>query len=329
MRNIRLLMGPGTLHSQGVDRMDMLRYGVWISGRQPLDGNALLTAVPEITEFAQVTVDDKNPYGIATFDDLRVLALRMNELARDPGVDGIVFVQGTNNIEENAYFLNLTVRTGKPLIVTGAQRPFTALSSDGPLNLLNAIRVAACDEARGKGVLVVTNGEINAARDVTKTDTYRLQTFRSRELGILGYADVDRIAFYRAPIRRQTADSVFDVSTVERMPRVDIIYVFTGVRADLAEAAVKLGARGLVIAGSGAGSTGDMRKILAEIVKQGVAVVRSARVGDGRVVRDDNWQEPGMIAADNLNPQKAAVLLALALTRTHDPDEIQKFFDEY
>jgi L-asparaginase len=329
MRSIRLLLGPGTLASQGVDRLDMLRYGVWISGRQPLDGHALLAAVPEIADFARVTVDDKNPHGIATFDDLRALALRMNELARDPDVDGIVFVQGTNTIEEGAYFLNLTVHTSKPVIVTGAQRPFTALSSDGPLNLLNAIRVAACDEARGKGVLVVTNGEINAARDVTKTDTYRLQTFRSRELGVLGYADVDRIAFYRAPIRRHTVNSVFDVSAVDHMPRVDVIYVFTGVRADLAEAAVKLGAKGLVIAGSGAGSAGDMRKPLAEIVKQGVAVVRSARVGDGRVVREDNWQEPGMIAADNLNPQKAAVLLALALTRTNDPDEIQKFFDEY
>lgn len=329
MRSIHLLLGPGTLPSQGVDRLDMLRYGAWISGRPMLDGHALLKAVPEIASFANVTVDAGNPYGIANFDELRTLALRMETLARDPSVDGIVYAQGTNSIEENAYFLNLTVHTGKPVIVTGAQRPFTALSTDGPLNLLNAVRVAACDDAKGKGVLVVTNGEINAARDVTKTDTYRLQTFRSRELGVLGYADVDRIDFYRAPVRRHTADSVFDVSDVKAMPRVDVIYVFTGVRADLAEAAVKLGAKGLVIAGSGAGSAGDMRKPLAELVRQGVVVVRSARVGDGRVVRDDNWQEPGMIAADNLNPQKAAVLLSLALTKTHDPDEIQKFFDAY
>jgi L-asparaginase len=329
MRSIHLLLGPGTLPSQGVDRLDMLRYGAWISGLKALDGDALLSAVPEIASFAHVTVDSGNPHAIATFDDLRALALRMETLARDPGVDGIVFVQGTNSLEENAYFLNLTVRTGKSIIVTGAQRPFTGLSSDGPLNLLNAIRVAACDEARGKGVLVVTNSEINAARDVTKTDTYRLQTFRSRELGILGYADLDRIEFYRAPLRRHTIDSVFDVSGVKEMPRVDVVYVLTGVRADLAEAAVKLGAKGLVIAGSGAGSTGEMRKPLVKLVEQGIAVVRSARVGDGRVVRDDNWQEPGMIAADNLNPQKAAVLLSLALTRTRDPDEIQKFFDTY
>jgi len=329
MRSVRLLIGPGTLPSQGVDRLDMLRYGVWISGRKPLDGHALLAAVPEIAAFATVTVDDGNPHPIGTPDDLKALALRVEALARAPDVDGIVFVQGTNSIEENAYFLNLTVRTGKPVVVTGAQRPFTALSSDGPLNLLNAVRVAACEEARGKGVLVVANGEINAARDVTKTDTYRLQTFRSRELGILGYADPDRIVFYRAPTRRHTTQSVFDLAGAGALPRVDIVYVTTGARADLAEAAVKLGAQGLVIAGSGAGSTGDMRKPLAELVKQGVAVVRSARVGDGRVIRDDNWQEPGMIAADNLSPQKAAVLLALALTRTRDPDAIQEFFDTY
>jgi len=329
MRSVHLLMGPGTLPSQGVDRLDMLRYSVWVSGRQPLNGHELLAAVPEIASFADVTVDGGNPYSISTYDDLRRIALRMEELARDPAVDGIVFVQGTNSIEEVAYFLNLTVHTDKPVIVTGAQRPFTALSSDGPLNLLNAIRVAACDAAKGKGVLVVTNGEINAARDVTKTDTYRLQTFSSRELGILGYADLDRIEFYRAPLRRHTKDSVFDLAKVEHLPRVDVIFAFTGAQADVAQAAVKLGAKGLVVASPGAGSTGDLRKPLAEIVKQGVPVVRAARVGLGRVVRDDNWQEPGMIAGDNLLPQKAAALLALALTRTNDPDTIQKWFDEY
>ena len=329
MRSIHLLLGHGTLPSQGVDRLDMLRYGTWISGKPLLNGHELLKAVPEIAQFANVVVDGANPHPMANFDDLKKLALHIEKLASDPSVDGVVFVQGTNSLEENAYFLNLTVRTHKPVIVTGAQRPFTGLSSDGPLNLLNAVRVAACDASCGKGVLVVTNSEINAARDVTKTDTYRLQTFRSRELGILGYADLDRIEFYRAPLRRHTAESVFDVTGVKEMPRVDVIYVLTGVRADLAEAAVKLGAKGLVIAGSGAGSTGEMRKPLARLVEQGIAVVRSARVGDGRVVRDDNWQEPGMIAADNLNPQKAAVLLSLALTRTRDPDEIQKFFDTY
>ena len=323
------MIGPGTLPGQGVDRMDMLRYAEWVSGRKPLTGNELLAALPEIGRIAKVEVDDKNPHPIDSAKALQAIAGRMELVARRPEVGGIVFVQGTNSIEETAYFLNLTVHADKPIVVTGAQRPFTALGSDGPLNLIDAIRVAASSEARGVGVLVVANSEINAARDVTKTNTYRLQTFRSRDLGILGYTDPDQIVFYRMPTRRHTINSEFDIANLERLPRVDVIYVFTGARADLANAAVNAGAQGLVIAGSGAGSTGEMRKELGKLAAQGVVIVRSSRVGDGRVVRDDNWQEPGMVAADNLSPHKAAWLLTLALTRTRDPDAIQRMFDEY
>lgn len=326
---IWLMIGPGTLPSQGVDRMDMLRYIELRSGRPPLKGHQLLAALPEIASLAKVEVDDGNPYAIGSADDLRAIALRIGLIAQRSDVGGIVFVQGTNSIEETAYFLNLTVHTDKPIVVTGAQRPFTALGSDGPLNLIDAIRVAGSSKAEGMGVLVVANSEINAARDVTKTNTYRLHTFRSRDLGILGYADSDNIVFYRKPTRRHTIDSEFDVTNVKHLPRVDIIYVFTGVRGDLAEAAVAAGARGLVIAGSGAGSANDMRKALAVLAARGIVVVRSSRVGEGRVVRDDNWQEPGMVAADNLSPHKAALLLTLALTRTRDPDAIQQMFDEY
>src|SRR6516165_3056632 len=176
------MIGPGTLPSQGIDRMDMMRYAVWISGRPPLTGHELIAALPEITRVAKVEVDDGNPYAIDSGNSLRALAARKQLVARRPEVSGIVFVQGTNSIEETAYFLNLTVRTDKPIVVTGAQRPFTALGSDGPLNLIDAIRVAASSKARGVGVLVVANSEINAARDVTKTNTYRPQTFRSRDL---------------------------------------------------------------------------------------------------------------------------------------------------
>ncbi len=326
---VRLLIGPGTLHSQGKDRLDLLRYNELLSGRPRLTGEQLLEAVPEIGRVARVEVDPGNPFEMATPANLKALALHVEAALQEPEVDGLVFVQGTNSIEETAYFLNLTVHTDKPVVVTGAQRPFTALSSDGALNLLNAIRVAGAPVARGQGVLVVTNDEINAARDVTKTHTYRLQTFRSRDLGVLGYADADRIVFYRAPTRRHTAASEFDLRGVEELPAVDVLYVHAAARPELARAAVELGARGLVIAGSGAGSTGPYREALAALVRDGVAVVRSARVGEGRVVRDDNWQEPGMVAADNLNPQKAALLLALALTRTRDPDEIQRMFYEY
>jgi L-asparaginase len=306
---IWLMIGPGTLPSQGVDRMDMLRYAAWVSGRPPLTGHELIAALPEITRIAKLEVDDGNPYAIDSGNNLRALAARMQLVARRPEIGGIVFIQGTNSIEETAYFLNLTVLTDKPVIVTGAQRPFTALSSDAQLNFYDAVRVAASDEA--------------------KTNTYRVHTFRSRDLGILGYADGDRVVFYRALTRRHTHHSEFDVDQIGDLPRVDIIYIFTGARSDLAHAAVQAGAQGLVIAGSGAGSTGEMRKELGKIAAQGTVVVRSARVGDGRVIRDDNWQEPGMVAADNLSPHKAAWLLALALTKTRDPDAIQRMFDEY
>jgi len=325
---IRLLIGPGTLPSQGSDRLDLLRYRK--SGQPRLSGQELLERVPEISVFARTQVDEANPHGIATVEDLRRLSLRMNELLARPDIDGLVFVQGTNSIEETAFFLNLTVRSTKPVVVTGAQRPFTGLSSDAPLNLLDSFRVAAHDESSGKGVLVVANGEINAARDVTKTSTYHLQTFRSRDLGLLGYAEADRVLYYRAPTRCHTRESEFDLASSGPLPRVDILYVSVSAEPGLAETALRLGAKGIVVAGSGAGSCGNLEEELAAIAAAGRAVVvRSSRVGEGRVIRDDNWQHPGMVAADNLSPQKAALLLALALTRTAEPDEIQRMFERY
>ncbi len=326
---IHLLIGPGTLTSQGRERLDLLRYGPWHSGRERLTGEAVLAALPEASRFARLIVDAGNPHEVATPDDLRRLALHIGSLAERDDVDGLILVQGTNALEETGYFLNLTVRTSKPIVITGAQRPFTALSTDGPMNLLDAIRTASAAEAAAKGVLVVTNGEINAARDVTKTSTYRVHTFRSRDLGVLGYVDADRVIFYRAPLRRHTADSEFDLGGIAAMPQVDILYVHAGARGTLAEAAVASGARGLVIAGTGGGSLGPIEDTVTALAAAGTLVVRASRVGEGRVIRDDNWQKPGMVAADNLSAHKAALLLSLALTRTSSPDEAQAIFDRY
>jgi L-asparaginase len=215
-------------------------------------------------------------------------------------------------------------------VVTGAQRPYNGLSTDGPINLLDAIRVACAPETRGKGAVVVTNGEINAARDVTKTNTYHLQTFRSRDLGVIGYADPDRIEYYRTPHRRHTTGSEFDVAAVASLPYVDVLYVHTGTRPGLADVLVERGAQGLVIAGTGAGAPGSLEPELREIVQgRRAVVVQSSRVGEGRVVAHNNWSAEGMVVADTLSPQKAALLLALALTRTSEPEEIQRMFDEY
>ncbi len=325
---IQLMIGPGTLPSVGKDRMDMLRYRV--SGIPRLTGQQLLAPLPEIDKIARVGVDAGNPWEIATHDDLRKIAVRVNELLRSPESDGVVFVQGTNTLEETAYFLSLTVHSSKPIVVTGAQRPYNALSTDGPINLVDAVRVACSPESRGKGAVVAFNGEINAARDVTKTNTYHLQTFRARDLGIIGYADPDKIEYYRTPHRRHTVDSEFNVEDVQSMPYVDILYIHTGSRRGVAEAMLQLGAKGLVVAGAGAGSPGNLDMELGEIVrKRSAVVVQSSRVGEGRVVRDNNWFEPGMVVADTLSPQKAALLLSLALLKTANPDEIQRVFDEY
>jgi L-asparaginase len=326
---VHLVMGPGTLPSQGRDRMDLTRYSEKLSGKPRLTGCQMLAALPEIAEIAQVHVDEHNPHEMARPDDLRKLGLHIDALIKRPDVDGVTWVQGTNSLEETAFFLNLVVHSDKPLTVVGAQRPFTAISTDAHLNLFNAIRVAASPAARGMGVLAVTNSEINAARDVTKTFTYQVQTFKSRDLGVLGYVDADRVVFYRAPVRRHTTTSEFDLTGVDQMPPVEIIYVHAGANPALARAAVQLGAKGLVIAGSGAGSMGHLRDEIVAVSGEGTLIVRSARVGEGRVLAAGNGHEPGIIAADNLNPQKAALLLSLAMTRTRKPDEIQAIFDAY
>jgi L-asparaginase len=325
---IHLMVGPGTLPSVGKDRMDLLRYR--LSGIPRLTGEQMLEPLPEIAKIARVDVDKGNPYGQASYDDLRKLALRAEEVLRSSDVDGLVYVQGTNTIEETSYFLSLTVHSDKPIVVTGAQRPFNGLSSDAQMNLLDAVRLACAPASRGKGALVAFNGEINAARDVTKTNTYHLQTFRTRDLGLLGYIDPDRIEFYRTPHRRHTINSEFNLSGVQTMPYVEVAYIHTGTRAGVANAMVGLGAKGIVLASVGAGAPNGLDKELIDIIKSGSAVVvQSSRVGEGRIVLGNNWHEAGMVVADNLSPQKAALLLTLALTKTSKLEEIQRMFDEY
>ncbi len=328
LRRVHLMTGAGTIPRNPAYRLEYLRYAT--TGEPRLTGTQMIERIPEVQKFARVTVESDEFIPYDQPKELKDLSLRISGRLADPAIAGVVFTHGTNTIEETAYFMNLTVRSEKPVVIVGAQRPFSTLSSDGPLNLLNAIRVAADPASRGKGTLVVLNDEINAARDVTKSNTYRVETFQARELGILGYADPDKVVFYRAPTRRHTIQSQFDLTQIGDLPRVSILYGHAGDDGELAKAAVAAGAKGLVIAGTGAGHTQNARKTLKELSDAtGTVVVRSARVGAGRVVRDDNWQEPGFVAADNLSPQKARILLQLALTKSTKPDEIQQMFDEY
>ncbi len=325
---VHVITCTGTLPRNPKNRLEFLRYAT--TGEPRLTSKQLVERIPEVQQFARVSVESDEFLPCDSSENFKNLGTMVDARLKDPDIAGIVITHGTNTLEETAYFLNLTMKHEKTIVVVGAQRPFSTLSSDGPLNLLNAIRVAADPAARGKGVLVVTNDEINAARDVTKSNTYRLETFQSRELGLLGYADPDRIVFYRAPTRKHTMQSQFDLTKIAAFPKVSILYSHAGDDGDLAGAAVAAGAKGLVIAGTGAGHTQNARKALKALHDAtGVVVVRSARVGAGRVIRDDNWQEPGFVAADNLSPQKARILLQLGLAVAAKPDDIQRMFDEY
>jgi L-asparaginase len=297
-------------------------------------GSELVDAVPEIKQYAQVRVEQIANIGSTNINTALwlKLAARINAIfSEDLKVAGVVVTHGTNTLEETAYFLHLTVKHDKPVVVVGSQRPATAISADGPLNLLNAVRVAGAREARGKGALVVMNDEINGARDVTKSNTYRVETFRSGELGFLGYVDADAVTFYRASTKRHTAQSEFDVSKLSSLPRVEILYAYAEPSVEGIKA-MAAGAGGLVFAGTGAGGLSDAERAAIKAlgpIDQRAVIVRSNRTGNGRVIPRKDYDAEGMVPGDNLNPQKARILLMLALTKTRDLAEIRRMFREY
>ena len=327
-----VLSTGGTIAGQGSSATDLSNYK---SGS--ILGEQLVRAVPQIAEIADVKVDQI--VNIAshdlTLDHWLMLARRIQHIiADDPGVAGFVITHGTNTLEETAYFLNLTVRSDKPVVLVGAMRPATAISADGPLNLLNAVKTAISPDAKGKGALIVMNDEINGARDVTKTNTLRVETFRSPELGLLGYVDEDKVTFFRSTTRRHTANSEFDISAVKQLPKVAVVYSYVDPDPSVIRAVVASGAEGIVFAGTGNGALSSAeRDVVAEINKMPAAsrpvLVRSSRVGNGRVTPTAVFDALNVIAADTLNPQKARILLMLALTKTSDPKEIRRMFAEY
>jgi len=260
------------------------------------------------------------------------LADRLNTLLAQSDVDGVVITHGTDTIEETAYFLSLTVKSDKPVVLTAAMRPSTALSADGPLNIFNAVAVAADPAARGRGVMVVANDDIHGARALTKTSTTDVQTFMSPEKGLIGVTLYGENTFFRAPYRRFGKDSEFSVAGLDSLPRVDVLYITADVSPDLIASAVANGAKGLVTAGVGNGNmTAAALQEVEKAVKNGVVVVRSSRVPSGSIGRnvEVNDDEAGTVASGELNPAKARVLLKLALLKTSDAGKIQQYFDQY
>jgi L-asparaginase len=303
----------------------------YTSGAVTID--AMIAAVPGIRDMATIKGEQISNVGSQdmSFDILLKVAKRINELAKSNDVDGIVITHGTDTMEESAFFLNLTVKTDKPVVMVGSMRPSTAVSADGPLNLYNAIGVAADPKAKGRGVLVVMNDWIHGAHSLTKTSTTAVQTFMSPVRGLVGVATYGKNDFYTSPEWKHTTQTEFDISQVTTLPRVDIIFAYEDMSPALIDASAT-GAKGIVIAGVG---NGNMNKAsvdaAANAVKKGVVVVRSSRVATGNVGRNVELDDDklGFIASDELNPQKARILLTLALLKNRNPKELQEMFYKY
>jgi len=304
----------------------------YTSGQVGVD--QLLAAVPQARKLAVLRGEQIANIGSQDMNDevWFKLAQRVNELLAMPDVDGVVITHGTDTIEETSYFLNLVVRSKKPVVLTAAMRPSTALSADGPLNFFNAVAVAANKDAVGRGVLVVINDWIHGASSLTKTSTTAVQTFLSPLRGLVGTVAYGDAEFYRGAVGRNTVDSEFSLDGVTALPRVDIVMAHANMDGALIDAAAAAGARGIVVAGVGNGNmTKAALDALAAQARKGIVCVRSTRVATGRVGRNVEVDDDGLslIASDDLNPQKARVLLRLALLKAHSLPELQRIFQEY
>ena len=290
--------------------------------------------MPEVKEIAEVQAENLISVGSTAVGPPEWLAMadRINQIFReDTEVTGVAMTHGTATLEETAYFLHLTVKSDKPMVITGAMRPPTALSTDADINLLDAVRIAASPHAGGMGVLTVLNNEINSGRDVVKTSTLRVQTFKPNDLGFLGYADSEgEVVFYRAPTRKHTTQTAFDVRGRTSLPRVDLVYAHAGSDGLLIDAVRRNKSDGLVVVGFGGGTYPPLFiEAAAEAVKDGIPVVLATRSTTGRVIMTPQKQELGLMVCDNLLPQKARILLMLSLTITKDRDELQRMFYEH
>jgi len=327
--NVVILATGGTIAGSGADSTTTVGYTSATVGVE-----RLIAAVPELKKVANVKGEQVFQIASESMGNEHwlTLAKRINVLLASPEVDGVVVTHGTDTIEETAYFLNLTVKSHKPVVVVGAMRPSTAISADGPINLYNAVLLAGSKEAVGKGVLVALNDQINAAREVTKTNTSTTDTFKSTELGMLGYIQGGKPFFYRQSTRKHTLEAEFDISKLDALPQVDIVYGYANMNRIGMDAFIAAGAKGIIHAGVGDGSVAaQMKPALVEARQKGVLIVRSSRVGQGIVARNGeaNDDELDSVVSDTLNPQKARILLMLALTKTNSTQEIQRIFYTY
>lgn len=326
--NVVVLATGGTIAGAGASSTG----SAYTSGQVKID--AMIDAVPNIRKLANLKGEQISNVGS---QDMSIkiwldLANRINELLASKDVDGIVITHGTDTQEETAYFLTLTVKSDKPVVLTGSMRPSTALSAEGPLNLYNAVALAAHPDAKGYGVMVVMNDEIHSAHDVKKMITTPVQTFQSPQEGLIGTVIFGETLFFHKPHGLHTTKSEFSVAGLKTLPRVDIVYASADSSPDIIDLLVKAGSKGIVIAGVGDGNmnTGTLEAVK-KATKAGVPVVRASRVPIGAVlikgeIVDEDY---GTVSSDELNPQKARILLMLALLKNRSREDLQKLFVNY
>lgn len=326
--NIVILATGGTIAGAGVSSTG----SAYTSGQVKIE--AMIDAVPNIRKLANLKGEQLANVGS---QDMSVkvwldLANRINTLLATPDVDGIVITHGTDTQEETAYFLNLVVKSDKPVVLTGSMRPSTALSADGPLNMYNAVALAANPNAKGYGVMVVMNDDIHAARDVRKMISTPVHTFQSPQEGLIGTVIFGDVLFFHKPSGRHTTNSEFSVDGLKSLPRVDIVYGCADMSTDLIDIMIKAGAKGIVIAGVGDGNmNAGTLEAIKRATKAGVPVVRATRVPIGAVLIKGEVVDAdyGSVSSDELNPQKARILLMLALSKNRSRDDLQRLFIEY
>ncbi len=294
----------------------------------------LIQAVPQLKDLAQVTGEQIASIGSQDMNDEVWLKLgkRVNELLAKPDVAGVAITHGTDTMEETSYFLDLVVKSDKPVVLTGSMRPSTAMSADGPLNIYNAVGIAADPAARGRGVMVTVDDDIHSAHDIVKTHTTDVGTMSSGEMGLIGASLFGVQTWFRTPENVHTSKSEFSIDGVNALPRVDIIYAHANMSPDIITSAVQNGAKGLIIAGVGDGNmTAPAVDAVKAAVAKGAIVVRSSRVNGGIIRRNIEVSDDklGTVTSMELNPAKARVLLQLALLKTKDAKKIQDYFNRY
>ncbi|MDT9678226.1 asparaginase [Pseudomonas sp. JV414] len=329
LANVVILATGGTIAGAGASAANSATYQAAKVGIEQL-----IAGVPELSQLANVRGEQVMQIASEsiTNDNLLQLGRRVAELADSNDVDGIVITHGTDTLEETAYFLNLVEKTDKPIIVVGSMRPGTAMSADGMLNLYNAVAVASSKDARGKGVLVTMNDEIQSGRDVSKMINIKTEAFKSA-WGPLGMVVEGKSYWFRLPAKRHTMDSEFDIKTIKSLPDVEIAYSYGNVSDTAYKALAQSGAKAIIHAGTGNGSVSSrVVPSLQALRKDGVHIIRSSHVNAGGFVLR-NAEQPDdkydWVVAHDLNPQKARILAMVALTKTNDSKELQRMFWEY